>query len=80
MCFDPLSSQGIFNALYTGLAASTSLYDALKTSNFQKQTEEYNNELKSIWGAYLNNRASWYQDQTRWPQSTFWQRRKLQVA
>lgn len=80
MCFDPLSSQGIFNALYTGLAASTSLYDALKTSNFQKQTEEYNNELKSIWGAYLKNRASWYQDQTRWPQSTFWQRRKLQVA
>lgn len=76
MCFDPLSSQGIFNALYTGLAASTSIHDALSSDHFQSSIDDYCSALGTIWQTYLKNRASWYQDQARWPQSEFWLRRK----
>lgn len=80
MCFDPLSSQGIFNALYTGLAASTSIHDALSTNHFQPCIDDYSNALANIWQTYLNNRASWYQDQARWPQSEFWLRRTSAIT
>jgi flavin-dependent dehydrogenase len=80
MCFDPLSSQGIFNALYTGLAASVSINAALSDKVFQTHIDEYNNALKVIWQTYLNNRSSWYENQTRWPLSEFWSRRKTKIT
>lgn len=76
MSFDPLSSQGIFNSLYTGLAASTFVFEELKRNQPRYQVNEYNNALVEIWNTYTNNQSSWYTDQKRWPQSPFWLRRQ----
>ena len=76
MSFDPLSSQGIFNSLYTGLAASTFVFEELKRNQPRYQVNEYNNALVEIWNTYINNQSSWYRDQKRWPQSLFWLRRQ----
>lgn len=76
MSFDPLSSQGIFNALYTGLAAATTINEAISTKTPQTHIELYNNELRNIWRTYFENRSSWYRNQPRYAISQFWLRRK----
>lgn len=70
LSFDPLSSQGIFNALYTGLAASESAYRFLRgeISNFA----EYQQRLTAIWAAYKRHLQEWYRSETRWSGEEFW--------
>lgn len=70
LSFDPLSSQGIFNALYTGLAAAEAVshYDADAQAG-------YVSELDSIQAAYLHHLQVWYRQEQRWVDQPFWQRR-----
>jgi flavin-dependent dehydrogenase len=70
LSFDPLSSQGIFNALYTGLAASESAYRFLQgeISDFA----EYRQQLEAIRAAYERNLQEWYRSETRWSGEEFW--------
>jgi flavin-dependent dehydrogenase len=74
LSFDPLSSQGIFNALYTGLAAAESVYRYLKKEigNFQ----EYSAQIERINQAYQAHIQQWYAVESRWNHSPFWQRRR----
>jgi flavin-dependent dehydrogenase len=74
MCFDPLSSQGIFNALYSGLAAATTLHDVLVKGD-GADVAAYDRELQGVWQTFLQHRCAWYADQKRWPASEFWRRR-----
>jgi flavin-dependent dehydrogenase len=73
LSFDPLSSQGIFNALYTGLAASESVYRFLQgeISDFA----EYQGQLKAIRAAYERHLQEWYRAETRWSGEDFWKGR-----
>ena len=73
LSFDPLSSQGIFNALYTGLAASESVYRYLQGEilNFT----EYQQQLETIRNAYETHLQEWYRCEKRWPQEEFWKSR-----
>jgi flavin-dependent dehydrogenase len=73
LSFDPLSSQGIFNALYTGLAASESAFRFLRgeLSNFA----EYEQRLKAIRAAYERHLQEWYRSETRWSGEEFWKGR-----
>jgi flavin-dependent dehydrogenase len=73
LSFDPLSSQGIFNALYTGLAASESVDRFLRgeLSNFA----EYEQQLKAIWAAYQQHLQECYRSETRWSGEEFWKDR-----
>jgi len=73
LSFDPLSSQGIFNALYTGLAASESAYRFLQgeISSFS----EYQQQLEAIWDAYQKHLQEWYRTETRWSEEEFWKGR-----
>jgi flavin-dependent dehydrogenase len=72
MSFDPLSSQGLLNALFTGLAAAhtadewLSGYDSIR---------EYDRLLAQVRQRYSGHLAYWYSTETRWPDSPFWQRR-----
>lgn len=75
LAFDPLSSQGIFNALYTGLAGATAIFSHLRESDSQA-LDEYQTHLDRIGAAYRANRRAWYAQESRWPEAPFWRRRR----
>jgi flavin-dependent dehydrogenase len=73
MTYDPLSSQGIFNALYTGFLAAEAIVKLTEGNN--KALLEYDNRLTEIRNAYLKHHQIYYALESRWPDQKFWQRR-----
>jgi flavin-dependent dehydrogenase len=73
LAFDPLSSQGLFNALYTGLAGAETAERIL--SGDDKAVGDYVEELDRIRRAYLSHLSAWYGAELRWPDAPFWRRR-----
>lgn len=74
LAFDPLSSQGILTALYTGMEAGLAL-DA-KLSGDSDAIARYSSRLATIYEAYLRNLNTYYSSEERWPGRAFWQRRQ----
>ncbi len=70
---DPLSSQGIFNATYSGLRGGVAV--AQQIAGESAALKEYEMRMFEIYKAYWTNRASVYAMETRWPNSAFWLRR-----
>jgi 2-polyprenyl-6-methoxyphenol hydroxylase-like FAD-dependent oxidoreductase len=73
LAFDPLSSQGILTALYTGMRAGQALHahlggDALALPAYEVRLEE-------IHRAYEENRSVFYGYEARWAHLPFWRRR-----
>lgn len=68
---DPLTSQGMFSALYTGLQAGNALIG-------KSTVETYSGDLHRIFCAYLANRATYYAAGARWRSAPFWRRRIAQ--
>jgi flavin-dependent dehydrogenase len=73
LAFDPLSSQGLFNALYTGLAGAEAAHRHLQGE--AGALADYGGELKRVRQAYSEHLDAWYRQENRWPESVFWQRR-----
>jgi flavin-dependent dehydrogenase len=71
--FDPLSSQGLFTALYTGMEAGRALAEQLNGST--ELISDYNDRIGVIYAAYLRNRSIYYGMEGRWPERPFWRRR-----
>jgi flavin-dependent dehydrogenase len=71
--FDPLSSQGLFNALYTGLAAAEATERCL--SNAADALSDYEEAIGNIRTAYAEQLGLWYGTEKRWQHSPFWHRR-----
>jgi flavin-dependent dehydrogenase len=71
--FDPLSSQGLFNALYTGLAAAEAADRHL--SGATEALTDYERAIADIWSAYRAQLALWYRAEGRWADRPFWRRR-----
>lgn len=71
--FDPLSSQGLLNALFTGLAAAEAAERHLCGDTHA--LEEYRQTVRGITAAYCRHLAAQYAAQTRWPEAPFWRRR-----
>jgi len=63
LAFDPLSSQGIFHALYTGLKSPMTIASGGET---------YGAEIAAIYHAYRDRSRLCYSLETRWPDSPFW--------
>jgi flavin-dependent dehydrogenase len=78
LAFDPLSSQGIFNALYTGVEAGRAIDAAL--SGNHNAAGRYAAQLSVIHAAYRVNAAAFYGAERRWPTSRFWQHRRAAYA
>jgi flavin-dependent dehydrogenase len=78
MSFDPLSSQGIFNALYSGMKAGQALQHG--TRGDFSFLSSYQQRLRKIYSIYLSNRNAYYSLERRWPNSRFWQRRTSEPA
>jgi flavin-dependent dehydrogenase len=71
IAFDPLSSHGITNALYTAMIAA----DTIKSSIEKKQSdaiENYNDTLHKIFDQYLQSKNRLYVGETRWKEAPFW--------
>ena len=73
LSFDPLASQGLFHALYTGLAAAEAIDRAL--SGDVSALAGYASALARIDSAYRQNLGAWYGLERRWPDEEFWRRR-----
>lgn len=73
--FDPISSQGMFNALTTAVLAKRSIDQALYGD--MNAMIEYAERIQGVLNAYLVNLTKFYRSEARWPQNEFWQRRHL---
>ncbi len=79
LSFDPLSSQGLFNALYTGLAGAQAVHQHLTSPDADADGDValagYAAELARIQASYQQHLHAWYGDERRWEERLFWQRR-----
>jgi flavin-dependent dehydrogenase len=73
LAFDPLSSQGLLNALYTGLAAAETTDSHLRGD--ASALPRYREMIVLIADAYRKHLALWYGMEQRWPEAEFWKRR-----
>lgn len=73
LAFDPLSSQGLFNALYTGLTGGRAV--AARLAGDESAAPAYARRLDEIWKAYEHHRQFFYGEERRWPEAPFWERR-----
>ena len=78
LAFDPLSSQGLLNALYTGLAAAEAADSYLCGDG--EAMHRYRKTITGIAAAYRIHLAHWYGLEHRWPESQFWRRRARMVV
>jgi 2-polyprenyl-6-methoxyphenol hydroxylase-like FAD-dependent oxidoreductase len=73
IAFDPLSSQGITNAVYTAHRAVEAITLHLSDPN-EKHFRGYAESLSAIFATYLGTRYELYQRERRWPEASFWAR------
>lgn len=78
LSFDPLSSQGLFNAIYTGLAAAHACDRRLRGE--AAAFDDYTSDLRRIEAAYVRHLQFFYSQEKRWPDAAFWNRRHATVA
>lgn len=71
--FDPLSSQGIFHALYSGMRAAQAVDRHLRGD--PGAIESYITRIEHVYDCYLQNRNAFYESECRW-NSDFWRRRR----
>jgi flavin-dependent dehydrogenase len=76
LAFDPLAAQGLFNALYTGLAGAAAV--AAYCDGDNAAFSDYATAVGRIRSRYESNRLLWYDLERRWPDAPFWQRRRAQ--
>ena len=72
--FDPLSSQGIVKALRSGVFASYAIADLLLNGD-DLGLRRYRRYVQDEFEGYAKNRAQYYGEERRWPESEFWRRR-----
>lgn len=78
LSFDPLSSQGLFHALFTGLRAAEAVDAAL--GGEPAAVAAYAARLESVRVAYLDHHRAHYRAEGRWPERSFWSRRGGRVG
>jgi 2-polyprenyl-6-methoxyphenol hydroxylase-like FAD-dependent oxidoreductase len=73
MAFDPLSSHGISNAVYTAALAAEAITARINFGDSSK-LQEYDRTLREIFNAYMTTRTRIYQSEKRWASSPYWSR------
>ncbi|WP_299817321.1 NAD(P)/FAD-dependent oxidoreductase [uncultured Roseibium sp.] len=72
--YDPISSQGIYKALFDGLSAAKIIVQYL--AGEANSLDAYQIDILSRFNHYLENRNFFYAMEKRWPNSLFWTRRQ----
>lgn len=70
--FDPLSSQGMFNAMACAMQLKHLI---MKVGFGEVLTQHYSTQIDSIWRSYLQHKDIFYRQELRWRESEFWRRR-----
>ncbi|NOT89753.1 MAG: oxidoreductase [Lysobacter sp.] len=78
LAFDPLSSKGISNALYTGLRAAQAIIECGKGD--ADALSRYADHLLDIHRVYRERLVAFYRMEQRWPESGFWAQRAADPA
>jgi flavin-dependent dehydrogenase len=78
MAFDPLSSQGLRQALASGIHAGEALSSCLAGN--VAAMGEYDTRANDVFREYSRQRALYYGRERRWPGSVFWRRRHAVAA
>lgn len=78
LAFDPLSSQGIFHALYTGLRGAQTILAT--DAGDQAALPRWNDRIRAVRAAYHRHLAECYGAETRWPGAPFWDRRRTATS
>jgi flavin-dependent dehydrogenase len=73
IAFDPLSGQGVYNALKGGILAAEAVIARLRGN--KEAFIEYSEWINSQFSNYLRIRSAFYSKEQRWPHSPFWRRR-----
>jgi flavin-dependent dehydrogenase len=71
MAFDPLSSQGVFHALYSGVTAARAVSAAI--SGDPLALDGYSCRLNAVFAEYMIKRKLFYSLERRWAENRFWQ-------
>jgi len=72
--FDPLSSQGMFNAM----ASAMQLKELIGEFGFSDELiKKHLQQTHQIWNHYLDHKHIFYQAEKRWENTEFWKRRHL---
>lgn len=79
--FDPLSSQGMFNAMASALQLTDLIQELqLLTQPDSKKNQQficmYSNQVNQIWEYYLKHKRIFYSHEQRWNNAEFWKRRQ----
>jgi flavin-dependent dehydrogenase len=78
--FDPLSSQGIQQALQSGSYAGQALQYAMANPDAPEPfLSRYAQQMQKVWDTYQAEYQSFYAMEQRWPDAPFWKRRHLQT-
>ena len=75
MSFDPISSQGIPNAIYSGMTAADAIGRFL--NGVTDSLDNYNLILSGIWERYEERIAALYSQELRWPENAFWKEKQM---
>ncbi|WDF53957.1 FAD-dependent monooxygenase [Mucilaginibacter sp. KACC 22063] len=76
LCYDPISAQGIYKGLVTGIKAGKTALTMLNNGMSDKLPDTtYPNYIKDTYQSYIEQRNQLYQQEQRWPHSFFWQKR-----
>ncbi|GAA2492137.1 NAD(P)/FAD-dependent oxidoreductase [Terrabacter carboxydivorans] len=78
MAFDPLSSQGLFHALYTGLTSAEAVARALTSE--AGVSAEAGPSLEPVWSAYRETARHIYGSELRWADRPFWRARHERMS
>lgn len=71
LSFDPLSAQGIYNAIYTGMRSAEAVYELLHHGS-HALIEQYSARIAEIHDVYQREIRFYYQQEQRWPEELFW--------
>jgi flavin-dependent dehydrogenase len=77
MAFDPLSGQGIYRALQSGIRAARVIDEHLAGDD---SSEQYTLEIAQDFEKYMVRRTDYYARETRWSDAIFWRRRQVANA
>lgn len=74
LSFDPLSSQGIYKALQSGLLTAEAIDETFRGHASAVRELPFRN--RQSFERYLKTRQDYYSREQRWPMSVFWRRRR----
>ncbi len=72
--YDPISAQGIYKALSQGIRAAECIHQ--HNHGHTDAQQKYSQQVKQAYAIYLEQRQHLYQQETRWSDYPFWQRRQ----